>query len=55
MSTDPKFLSRMEIAKHNRDLEQAHADADDILCEALIDAGHEDLVDLYTSIERWYA
>jgi hypothetical protein len=38
-----------------RDIEAAHCDADDILCEILIKLGYKKIVDIYKCIPRWYA
>lgn len=39
----------------NYDTEAAHANADDCLCELLIELGYKDVVDLFDRIEKWYA
>lgn len=37
------------------DTETSHGVADDILCAFLRAQGHDDLVDLYEKVEKWYA
>lgn len=37
------------------DTEAAHAEADDLLCEALIILGQNDIVKEYEKIGKWYA
>ena len=37
------------------DREDAHMDADDILCNMLIELGYIDIVEEYKSIPKWYA
>ena len=39
----------------NGDTEIAHAEADLILCNILIEYGHEETVDLCKNIDKWYA
>ncbi len=46
-----------ELAKciNNNDVEMAHSDADDVLCELLISLGYEDVVNEYNLVPKWYA
>lgn len=46
-----------EIAAGNTygDQENAHIQADDILCDLLIAAGFDTIVSVYKSIPKWYA
>ena len=37
------------------DTEIAHSEADLILCNILIEYGHEETVDLWKKINKWYA
>lgn len=37
------------------DREEAHREADDILCTILRDAGHDAVVDAYHAVEKWFA
>ena len=37
------------------DVEGAHADADDILCQVLKAFGLQELVEEYDKVEKWYA
>lgn len=39
----------------NPDVEGAHANADDILCDTLRELGFGELVDVYEKVEKWYA
>ncbi len=43
------------IASHNSDTEQGHIRGDEILCEILELLGHEEVVELYNKIDKWYA
>lgn len=50
------FMAAMRGAKHcDGDAEIAHKMADDVLCEFLIALGHEDLVELWNDVEKWYS
>lgn len=37
------------------DIEQAHSLADDLLCQALLDVGYTEGVEVYKIMEKWYA
>lgn len=37
------------------DREQAHMDADDLLCLLLRYHGHDDIVDEFNNVRKWYA
>ena len=39
----------------NADTEAAHSEADDILCNILIEFGLDETVDLWKKIDKWYA
>lgn len=54
------YLKRLEtIAEGSRsvgcDIEDAHIEADKILCDILDMLGFDDIVEAYNSIEKWYA
>ena len=55
--TPEEFATRMmEIAADkNDDTEHAHAEADDLLCEALRELGYEEGVDIFEGMTKWYA
>ena len=44
-----------ECVKNNGDIEVAHLDADNILCDVLTQLGYKELVDLYKKVDKWYA
>lgn len=44
-----------ECVKNNGDIEVAHLDADNILCDVLTQLGYKELVDLYNKVDKWYA
>lgn len=37
------------------DIEMAHSNADDILCELLTKLGFKEVVETFKKIEKWYA
>lgn len=39
----------------NNDTEVAHSEADDILCNILLEFGLDETVDLWKKINKWYA
>lgn len=45
----------MKECVNNSDIELAHLDADDILCDVLTQLGYKELVDLYKKVDKWYA
>lgn len=44
-----------ELASYDRTYEEAHIEADAILCELLRREGHGDIVETYQRIGKWYA
>ncbi len=53
--TRDEALLKLHEAKYNTDTEVAHSDADDVLCELLVDLGYGDVVDAYLLVDKWYA
>lgn len=45
----------MQKCIDNWDTEGAHVDADELLCLLLIDLGHQEIVDMYQKVKKWYA
>ena len=52
-----KVESEVEDSHHPRfcNLEEPHRKADMILCDMLLNMGFKEIVDVYKSIEKWYA
>lgn len=48
-------IEKMKECVNNGDIEVAHLDADDILCDVLTQLGYKELVDLYKKVDKWYA
>ena len=49
------FINRLKDAQNSGDIEAAHYDGDDVLCEALIALGYKDIVEEWEQIPKWYA
>ena len=43
------------VEKSKADLERAHGEADEILCEVLMELGYQKLVDKYREVRKWYS
>jgi len=52
-----EYINRLNsiINRDGDDTEREHVEADEILCEMLIELGYEDIVELYYKIGKWYA
>ena len=51
-----EFAAQMqECIELNDDPEVAHNRADEVLCDALIELGQQELVKLYAKVRKWYA
>jgi len=48
-------VEKMKECVNNNDIELAHVEADDILCDVLTKLGYEELVDVYKNVKKWYA
>ena len=48
-------LSKLKELVGSRDIECAHAYADDVLCDLLKSLGYQDVVEAYEQIDKWYA
>lgn len=48
-------IERLRELQKSVDPEQAHSDADAVLCELLIALGYIDVVREWGEVERWYA
>lgn len=55
MRTVEEIKKEMQECVNNIDLEAAHYDADELLCELLNQLGYSDIVDLYNLVGKWYA
>ena len=48
-------IAALRKLKESTDAEEAHIEADDILCEVLSHLGYDEVVDAYNDIEQWYS
>lgn len=48
-------VKRMIKNAEEGDVEKAHGDADDLLCEVLRKLGFDGLVNVFNCVEKWYA
>lgn len=49
------YMKRLKAAQQNEDIESAHADADDVLCDLLLKLGYTKIVEEYNKVSKWYA
>lgn len=54
-TTYEKMCKRMKDVIDMRDIEDAHIEADHILCEFLKSLGFTELVSLYQKVNKWYS
>lgn len=50
-----KYIEEMKKHQHNGDIESAHGNADDDLCNLLRDLGFGEVVEEYLLVDKWYA
>lgn len=50
-----KYIEALKAEQVSDDTEEAHANADGILCNLLIDLGYKPIVDEYHKVSKWYA
>lgn len=48
-------INILKECQESGDTESAHAEADNLLCQFLIDLGYVDLVEEYNKVDKWYA
>lgn len=53
--TKEQAIKELKKAQIGGDHEAGHEAADKVLCEFLISLGHDDVVDQYHKVEKWYA
>jgi len=53
--TPEEALAALKVEAKNFDTEVAHSKADDILCKLLRFLGHDDVVDEWDNVRKWYA
>jgi len=50
-----EYVEKMKMCIENGDIEMAHSDADELLCEFLRKLGYDELVEKYLKVYKWYA
>ncbi|MDA5496923.1 hypothetical protein [Yersinia aleksiciae] len=50
-----EIIERLKADQDSGDPESAHSNADDALCDLLINLGYSDVVAEYNKVEKWYA
>lgn len=53
--TEEHALMKLEDLQLCGDIEVAHGDADDVLCDFLESLGYTEVVKAYKEIDKWYA
>lgn len=53
--TREKAIEELKVEQANPDREVAHRNADDVLCNLLIELGYEAVVDEYNKVRKWFA
>jgi len=53
--TREEALKELAICIDSTDIEVAHATADRVLAELLIDLGYQDVVEAWEKVDKWYA
>ena len=49
------YMDKLKAAQENSDVESAHADADQALCDLLEALGYKKVIEEYNKVEKWYA
>ena len=50
-----EFAQRMREIAENSDTEAAHGEADKLMCDVLRSLGYSEGIDIFDSMEKWYA
>lgn len=53
--TREKAIAKLKALAGSGDVEAAHGNADDVLCELLRSLGYGDVVNAWDEVEKWYA
>jgi len=53
--TKQEAIARLRQCKNNADIEFAHMEADQILCDLLTTLGYGDVVEEFEKLDKWYA
>lgn len=55
MNVEEAKQKLLKILEDDYDTEGNHVEADGVLCELLESLGHQEIVDLYHKIDKWFA
>ena len=50
-----KIVKELQTEVENNDTETAHNNADEILCNLLLELGYKEVVEKYNDVSKWYA
>lgn len=53
--TKKQPIKRLDKLAESDDWEMAHSGADEILTQFLVGLGHQDVVEVYDKVNKWYA
>lgn len=53
--TKEEAIKKLLECQQDDDTENAHADADDVLCELLNSLGYGEVVSEYEKVDKWFA
>lgn len=53
--TKEEVIEALKLEQKNTDIEMAHSNADDLLCQFLNSLGYSDVTAEYKEIPKWYA
>jgi len=53
--TKEEVIAKLVECQHNGDIEIAHGEADDLLCDFLTTLGYADVVAEYRKVAKWFA
>lgn len=49
------YMKKLKAAQQEHDVESAHCDADQVLCDLLKFLGYDKIVEEYEKVPKWYA
>jgi len=52
---DRKYIEKLKQLQTSTDTEDAHSQADDVLCDLLVELTYTDIVAEWKKIDKWYA
>ena len=49
------MVKRLQEEVKNKDIEEAHYNADQVLCDLLEELGYKEVVDTYNKVDKYYS